>query len=129
MLDRRRFLTAAGAFTLALALIALPRPALPHHGWAWTENGEFRLTGIIRDVRLGNPHGVLMVDVEGALWTCEIGQPYRNDRAGLTADMLAPGVEVTLLGHRSADPDERRMKAERVIIDGREHVLYPDRSS
>ena len=41
--------------------------------------------------------------------------------------MLVPGVELTASGHRSADHAERRMKAERVIIDGTTYELYPDR--
>ena len=33
--------------------------------------------------------------------------------------MLARGVTLTVLGKRSSDPKERRMKAERIIIDGK----------
>ena len=117
----RRFILAAGAAALAT-------PALGHHGWRWTDAGEFELTGVITEARLGNPHGVLTVDADGELWTAEVGQPWRNARAGLTDDMLAPGTELTLRGHRAADPAELRMKAERVIIAGRLYDLYPDRS-
>ena len=42
-------------------------------------------------------------------------------------NMMAPGAELTILGQRSADPAELRMKAEVVIVDGIRHVLYPDR--
>jgi hypothetical protein len=41
--------------------------------------------------------------------------------------MLSVGRELTVSGARSADPADRRVKAERVIIDGRLHNLYPDR--
>ena len=41
--------------------------------------------------------------------------------------MLTPGTEVILLGERSANPDERVMKVERVTIDGKNYDLYPDR--
>jgi len=117
------------AFIATLLAVAAPAAAaLAHHGWSWTETGEFQLAGVIREVRLGNPHGVLMVDVGAELWTAEIGQPGRNARAGLTEEMLAPGVEVTLIGHRSSDAAELRMKAERVIIAGMLYDLYPDRS-
>ena len=84
--------------------------------------------GVIRGVRLGNPHGELDVEAADGLWTAEIGQPYRNERAGLTEGLLALGTEVTLEGHRSRDPDERLMKAERVIIAGKLYDLYPDRT-
>ena len=69
-------------------------PAFAHHGWRWTEDGNFELTGIIRAAQLGNPHGVLTVDVNGELWTVEVGQPWRNERAGLKDEMLAVGREV-----------------------------------
>lgn len=122
MIDRRSFLVA----TVALSFV--PRIAGAHHGWAWAEDEEFTLQGVIRAARLGNPHGELDVEAADGLWTAEIGQPYRNDRAGLTEALLANGTTVTLEGHRSRDPDARLMKAERVVIDGRRYDLYPDRS-
>jgi hypothetical protein len=123
MPDRRQFLAAG-----ALAAL-LPASAYAHHGWAWAEDEEFTLSGVIRGARLGNPHGELDVEAADGMWIAEIGQPWRNERAGLTDGMLAPGVEVTLEGHRSRNPDEKVMKAERVIIAGTLHDLYPDRSS
>jgi hypothetical protein len=38
--------------------------------------------------------------------------------------MLVPGVEITAIGRRSADPAERLMKAERVVIAGVRYDLY-----
>ncbi|MGQ0567897.1 MAG: DUF6152 family protein [Gemmobacter sp.] len=111
-----------------LALVVLAGPALAHHGWRWTEDGEFELTGVITAARLGNPHGVLTVDAEGEVWTVEVGQPWRNEAAGLTDAMLVPGVEIVARGQRSADPQQRLMKAERIAIGGTVHDLYPDRS-
>jgi hypothetical protein len=122
MSDRRAFL---GGF---LAASLAPLAARAHHGWAWAEDEEFVLTGVIRGARLGNPHGELDVEAADGMWIAEIGQPWRNANAGLTDDMLAPGIGVTLEGHRSRDPAEKVMKAERVIIAGRVHNLYPDRS-
>ena len=112
---------------LTAALLLLTLPALAHHGWSWTEDGNFELTGVISAARLGNPHGRLTVQVEDEQWLVEVGQPWRNERAGLTDQLLAPGVEITAVGHRSADSDEKRLKAERLRIDGQEYVLYPDR--
>ena len=122
MSDRRAFLGGLVAASL------VPLAARAHHGWAWAEDEEFVLVGVIRGARLGNPHGELDVEAADGMWVAEIGQPWRNERAGLTDEVLAPGVQVTLEGHRSADPDERVMKAERVIVAGRMHDLYPDRS-
>ena len=109
--------------TFSLAAV----PALAHHGWGWTDSGEFTLTGIVTAAELGNPHGVLAVEVEGEAWVVEMGQPWRNAQAGLTDDMLAPGAELTAEGHRSADPSQLLMKAERLVIDGQSYNLYPDR--
>jgi hypothetical protein len=112
---------------IAIAL-ALATPALAHHGWRWTADGEFELSGIITAAELGNPHGLLTVDADGEIWTVEVGQPWRNERAGVTDAMLAPGEEIVARGHRSADPAQLVMKAERLIIGGETFDLYPDRS-
>jgi hypothetical protein len=103
-------------------------PAFAHHGWGWTDSGEFSLTGTVTSAELGNPHGVLTVEVDGEVWTVEVGQPWRNAQAGLTDEMLAPGAKLTAEGHRSTDPAQLRMKAERLVIDGQSYNLYPDRS-
>lgn len=134
-MDRRTFLaTMTGLAAVTGTGPALhPDPALAHHGWGWATGEEFELTGTITSVKLGNPHGEMTVDAKGAFegeeWVVEIGQPWRNDRAGLTEAMLAPGTEVTAHGHRSADPDARLMKAEWLMIAGVRHDLYPDRDS
>lgn len=114
-------------FVGAVVAGAMATQALAHHGWRWTDSGDFELTGLITDVRLGNPHGILTVDADGEIWTAEIGQPWRNAQAGLTEDMLVPGTEVIILGKRHADPSRLLMKAEAITISGRTYVLYPDR--
>ncbi len=108
-------------------LVAIALPATAHHGWRWTSGKNIELTGIIREARLGNPHGVLKVDAEGETWTVEVGQPWRNSRAGLKDGDLAPGVEAVFVGEPSADVADRLMKAERITIDGRTYDLYPGR--
>jgi hypothetical protein len=123
MLARRPFLIGTGA----LLLTALAGRAFAHHGWRWTDEENFELTGVIKAAKLGNPHGLLTVDAEGDEWTVEVGQPWRNEEAGLKDDMLVPGVELTVSGQRASDHAEKRMKAERVIIDGTTYNLYPDR--
>jgi hypothetical protein len=121
-LTRRALLAAAGAAAAALAL-----PALAHHGWTWAEDGNSELTGVIVAAKLGNPHGELTVEADGARWIVEVGQPWRNERAGLTDAMLAKGVKLTAVGHRHSDPKRRVFKAERILIDGKKYDLYPDR--
>jgi hypothetical protein len=101
--------------------------ALAHHGWAWTTGGNIDLTGVIRSARLGNPHGVLEVEAEGEVWTVEVGQPWRNERAGLKDGDLAEGVEIRVVGEPSADPARKVLKAEKIYLGDKEHALYPDR--
>ena len=101
--------------------------AMAHHGWRWTEDGKFELVAVVEKATLGNPHGVLIMDAEGEKWTAEVGQPWRNKRAGLTSEMMAVGAELTIIGKRSADPKEKRVKAERIVIKGKNYDLYPER--
>jgi len=101
---------------------------LAHHGWSWTTGGNMELTGVIKKVSLGNPHGVLMVEVDGEIWTVEVGQPWRNERAGLKDGDLAEGVEIRAIGEPAADASEKRLKVERLFLGDREYVLYPDRN-
>lgn len=98
-----------------------------HHGWAWTDDGQFELSGRVTQAQLGNPHGVLKMNVNGRVWTVEVGQPWRNERAGLSDAMLGPGAELTIIGKRAVDPAEYRVKAERVRIGSTVHDLYLDR--
>jgi len=115
-----------------LALVAgvfLAQGAWTHHGWGWATDEKFELTGKITGVRLGNPHGEVTLDAKGEKWVVEVGQPWRNERAGLTAKLLGKGQVITAHGPRSAKKGERLMKAERVVIDGKNYDLYPDRVS
>ena len=121
MMQPTRRIILAGLAVLASA------PALAHHGWRWTDGGQFELTGVVTHADLGNPHGVLTIEADGELWAVEVGQPWRNERAGLTDDLLSVGTEMTVLGERSADMNRLRMKAEAVVIDGETYPLYPER--
>ena len=123
MLNRRIFVVGAGA----IALIGATGAVRAHHGWTWAEGENFELTAVIKSAKLGNPHGLLTVDVKGKEWTVEVGQPWRNARAGLKDSMLVKGVELTFQGHRAKEKNVLRMKAERVIIMGKLYNLYPDR--
>ncbi len=115
---------------IAVVLAAMPlAPTAAHHGWAWASNEEFRLAGIARQVRNGNPHGTLILGTAQGNWTVEIGQPWRMREAGLSDAILKAGTRLTVHGHRSARPNQRLMKAERLVIGGKSYNLYPDRPS
>lgn len=116
----------AGALLLGLAPLA---PLAAHHGWGWVTDEEFALAGTVKSVRHGNPHGEMQLTTRSGEWTVEIGQPWRNERAGLTQQLVRPGTRLTVHGHRSARKGERLMKAERIVIAGKSYNLYPDRPS
>jgi hypothetical protein len=111
-----------------LVSMAFAGKALAHHGWDWAEDKTFEITGVIKSAKLGNPHGLLKIDVKKEEWTVEVGQPWRNERAGLKDSMLVKGVELTIHGHRAKDPKLRVVKANRVVIKGQTYNLYPERS-
>ncbi|MCL5778428.1 DUF6152 family protein [Limibaculum sp. FT325] len=115
------------ACALAALSLATPGTAPAHHGWSWTTGQNIDLTGVIRKASLGLPHGILEVDVEGEVWSVEVGQPWRNERAGIPDGAMAEGVEIRVIGEPSADISDRRIKAERLTIGDVEYQLYPGR--
>jgi hypothetical protein len=122
-----RFITRRMNGLALAALLVLPVAAEAHHGWRWTTGENIELTGLISSARLGNPHGQVTVDVEGEAWTVEVGQPWRNERAGLTDADFAVGREIRVEGEPAEDAARRVLKAERLWFDGRLHELYPER--
>jgi hypothetical protein len=118
----------AGRFvaTAALAAGLAAGAAQAHHGWSWTTGKNIELTGVIKTSKLGNPHGILTLDVKGVVWTVEVGQPWRNKRAGLKDSDLAAGKEIGLSGEPAANA-KNVVKAERIFIKGKTYHLYPDR--
>jgi len=108
-----------------LALLALP--ALAHHGWSWTDDGYFELTGTIQEIYVGNPHATLEVDVEGETWRVELAPPRATMNAGFTEESAKVGDEITALGNRSREETERRMKAVRITVNGKTYDIYPRR--
>ncbi|TKT82852.1 DUF6152 family protein [Aquamicrobium sp. LC103] len=119
-----RLIGTALAAGLALASTAA---ALAHHGWAWTEEGFFELTGTITAIYYGNPHPALDVDAEGESWRVDLATPRATANAGFMEDTAKVGDEVTAIGNRSRDQSERVMKAVRIIVNGETYDVYPNR--
>ncbi len=112
----------------AVSLALVWTVALAHHGWRWTENGQFELVGIIEKATLGAPHGTLVIDAEGEKWTAVVGHPDRNKKAGLEPADFKVGAEITVLGQRSTDPKSKQVKAITVVLAGKVYDLYPSRA-
>ena len=111
----------------AAVILAAGTAAFAHHGWSWTQDEFFQLKGIIRAIYIGNPHATLDVDAEGETWRVEMAPPSRTIAAGFTEDAAEVGDEVTAIGNRSRDQTEKRMKAVRIIVNGKTYDVYPDR--
>lgn len=112
------------AILLAIGLALQGGVALAHHGWAWTTGESVEMAGTITAVRLGNPHGTVTIDVEGEAWTVEVGQPWRNERAGVREGDLVEGVEIRVIGEPAVDETDKRIKAIRFYLGDREYILY-----
>jgi hypothetical protein len=122
--------TIARAAVLAAGLsLGAAIPALAHHGWSWTESGFFQVEGVITDIFIGNPHATLDVDVEGTVWRVELAPLGPTTAAGFVEGVAQVGDEVTAIGNRSADANETRMKAVRIIVNGNTYDVYPDRAN
>jgi hypothetical protein len=119
-LSRRVILAGAGLLLLAPAAGA-------HHGWAWTEDEPFKLTGTVEDIYIGNPHVTLKVSAEDGVWDVDLAPLSRSLRAGFNEAAAKLGDEVTCVGFRARDRGQRRMKAARVIVNGNTYDVYPDR--
>jgi hypothetical protein len=111
----------------SLALLAASLPAAAHHGWSWTQDGFFELTGTITAIFYGNPHPTLDVEANGATWRVDLATARATQNAGFLEDTAKVGDEVTAIGNRSRDEAERSMKAVRITVNGQTYDVYPNR--
>jgi hypothetical protein len=119
-LARMLALGAAAAFT-ATAAIA-------HHGWSWAEADQIELTGTVKEVVIAPPHPTIDITADdGVDWHIELGNPRQTERSGFNAESAKPGDTITVLGNRSQDPDEKRLKAVRVTVGSKVYDIYPER--
>lgn len=121
---------AAPLLALSLSITAFALPALAHHGWGWTQDAWFELSGTLTEIYVGNPHATLTIEAgDGTLWEVDLAPLSRTLNAGFDEDIAAPGDPVTVIGHRSIDPGEAHMKAVRVIHQGVSYDVYPARAA
>ncbi len=111
-----------------IAAFLFATAALAHHGWSWAEDEQTELTGTILEIYIGPPHPTLEVETAGdGTWTIELGNPRATERAGFVEGSAAAGDDIVVLGHRSLDSGEKRMKAVRITIGDQTYDIYPDR--
>ena len=116
-----RSLAAAGLSAM------LAGTAVAHHGWAWAEGEQTTLEGAIRSISFAPPHPSLKVETDGIVWHVDLGNPRQTQRSGFAEGSAKVGDRVVVLGNKSQDPNEKRMKAVRITIAGKNFDMYPER--
>jgi hypothetical protein len=61
------------------------------------------------------------------MWHVELGNPRQTERSGFVEGSAKAGDEIIVLGNRSLDPNEKRMKAVRITVAGKTYDIYPER--
>ncbi|MEI3850015.1 MULTISPECIES: DUF6152 family protein [Ensifer] len=114
--------------TAGIMTVLLATSTYAHHGWSWAEADQIELKGTIRDISMAPPHPTLQVETEkDGLWRVELGNPRQTERSGFVEGVAKVGDQIVVLGNRSLDPNEKRMKAVRVTVAGKTFDIYPER--
>jgi hypothetical protein len=99
--------TARRASLLAAGLFLLSVPAMAHHGDAGRyDETPFIITGTVAEIKLTNPHSILVFDVTDASgkvvrWQAEMGGGNQlTKQFGWSKDMPKIGEKVTLNGRK-----------------------------
>lgn len=121
-MNKHILLAAASALALTIS-----GSASAHHGWGWYSEQAFELSGTVEAVNMGGPHGQLRVRSGNETWDVVLAPPNRNVQAGLKADMVKVGDQITARGHRWKDGGRLEVKTERLVLGGKTYDLYPER--
>lgn len=90
----------------AAVCAALVAPASQaHHSFAvyFDPDAEVTITGTVQQFRFTNPHGTVVVDVDGQQWRAETNAPVVLRRRGWDRSSIRPGETVTISGWRARD--------------------------
>ena len=101
--------------------------ALAHHGWTWTEDQPFELTGTIEEIYIGHPHVTLKVRAQDGIWHVDLAPLAATTRAGFDEASARVGDSIRCIGYRGRDHGERTMKAARVVVNDTNYDVYPGR--
>ena len=110
------------------AMVLFASQSFAHHGWAWAEDEQSELKGTITEISMAPPHPALRVEAQdGRSWQVDLGNPNQTQRSGFTGDTAEVGDDITVLGNRTKEPNEARMKAVRITVGGKQYDMYPER--
>ena len=71
-----------------------------HHGWSNYQE-EFRLTLVVTELKLRNPHDRLIGrDKEGRIWNLLLAPPARNRRFGFDESVIQVDQEIRIFGQK-----------------------------
>ena len=114
--------------SLAVAVaIALPATAAAHHGWAWTQDEESRISGTIVSISFGNPHMHLQLRNGDQTWEVDLSPPIVAQGSGFGPGAAKAGDRVVITGHRARDASVRAFKGETITVNGKTYDVYPQR--
>ncbi len=116
-------------FWLVVLMLVVALPAVAHHPFTpYYDASKLEvLTGVVAEIRIINPHVVLIVDVsapEGrkGRWGFEGAPPNAISRSGVDLrKKLPPGTQITISGWPAKDPNAR-------VFSGRE-ITFVDKST
>ncbi|WP_066737146.1 DUF6152 family protein [Cupriavidus sp. D384] len=110
------------ALCLAAATALVSLPAVAHHGWStYDETKPLTVTGKIVETHYENPHATIRVDVQGKRWLAVLAPVSRMESRGATAEKVAVGKQVTMVGYASKEKADE-MRVERITFDGGQTV-------
>ena len=114
------------ACIVAVAL-ALPTAVAAHHGWAWTQQEESRISGTIQSISFGNPHMHLELRNDQGTWQVDLSPPIVAQRSGFGPAAAKAGDRAVITGHRARDANQLAFKGETITVNGKTYDVYPQR--
>ncbi|MEN7530992.1 MULTISPECIES: DUF6152 family protein [unclassified Cupriavidus] len=117
-MSRRSVLRIAAVTAMSMAAV----PALAHHGWStYDQTKPLTVTGKIVETHYENPHASIRIDVQGKRWLAILAPISRMESRGASAEKVAVGKQVTLVGYASKEKGDE-MRVERITFDGGQTV-------
>lgn len=100
-----------------------------HHGWGGQSDTQTELSGTLHSaVSLSGPHATMQIEDEsGQIWDVTMASPRWTERMGLTEETIPVGAQVSVRGNRNSDVKRYEFKSVRVIYDGVNYDIYPNR--